>query len=250
MEDAPWRQDFTNPSMGFGQVNGQGYYNKQDYLNAKAAQSMAQQQEARKQKQAQVAQSNAPGGLANANGKFEDTYNQAANRQQSSFRGQQEELAGILKERADGRNLLSTELLRQGADRNIKQQMAMAAGARPGQVGMAMRGAAQNVGAINSGLAGQQTIAGLQEQAQAQGLLSGVLQGGRGQDLQFDAQRDATMLGATGGQAGTWQANMANETARYGIDQQRQIANMQQPEWYEKYILAPLSGGLQAYVGK
>lgn len=242
----------NNPMMGGhpgGWVNGKVYYDQQSYNNAMAAKSYTEQQQAMQQKQQQVAQKNQSDTI---NSQYGNIYADATNRQQSDFRNRQNTLADVLEQRAQGKNLLSTELLRQGADRNIQQQMAMAASARPGQVGMAQRLAAQNAGNINAGLAGQQTLAGLQEQAQAQGMLAGVIGQGRGQDLQFTAQNDATRLGATGGQGNMYNANMANETQRYGIDQQVKMNAANQPAWWERAIGAavPILGIGAGIAGK
>lgn len=252
MADAPWRGDMydSTGNRGFGQVDGKGYYTKQEYNDAKARKMYSQSQAQMAQVQQEVAKA-AP--LNQAAGQYNDIYKNTRDREQSSFRADQERLAGVLEDRARGKNLLSTELLRQGANRNVNQQLAMAASARPGQVGTAQRAAMQNVGAINTGLAGQQTIAGIQEQAANQAMLAGVLGQGRGQDLQFSGQQDQAMLGATGGAAGMAMGRLQNDTARYGIDTnsqtQRDLVKMQQPSDWEKFLGFGLGAGSAYLLG-
>lgn len=101
----------------------------------------------------------------------------------SDFRGGQQDLAAQLARRASGEESLSDIQLRQAAGRNIANQQALAAGARPGQAGAAGRTAAQQAATISQGLAGQAATAGIQERTAAQNILGQILSGARGQDI-------------------------------------------------------------------
>lgn len=114
-------------------------------------------------------------------------------RQDSSFRAGQMGLADQLQKYANGTESVSQLQLKQAADANIANQMAMAAGARPGQGAMMSRMASQNAGSIGTQLAGQQAVAGLQERQQASNALAGLYNTGRSQDLQGQAQGDAAI---------------------------------------------------------
>src|SRR5215831_16705283 len=100
------------------------------------------------------------------------------------FYQRQSALADMMQRYATGQESVSQLQLRQAADANIAQQMAMAASARPGQAQLAALTAAQNAGTINTQLAGQSALAGIQERAAAQNALSGLLGTTRGQNLQ------------------------------------------------------------------
>jgi hypothetical protein len=97
---------------------------------------------------------------------------------------QMQGVADHLGRQMRGEESLSAEQLRQGLQQLQAQQQSMAAGARPGQQGMAARTAAMQSGQLGAGLAGQQALAGIQERAAAAQGLGGLLGGMRGQDLQ------------------------------------------------------------------
>jgi hypothetical protein len=96
--------------------------------------------------------------------------------------GQIDENVALLQALARGEQSFSAEQLRQAAQANVRQQMAMAASGR-GNPASAARTAAQNASGINTGLAGQQALAGIAERNAATGQLGGLLLGARGQDL-------------------------------------------------------------------
>ena len=116
---------------------------------------------------------------------------------------------------ANGQNSVSAEQLRQGLQSNLANQQSMAAGASPNNAAMAARNAAQNMGRLGYGMAGQQAVAGLQERNQAQGQYANLLGTLRGQDLQgslgglnaatgaygggLNGQRDPTLISQWGG---------------------------------------------------
>jgi len=104
--------------------------------------------------------------------------------------GRQRALADQLQRYSTGQESVSQLQLRQAADANIAQQMAMAAGARPGQGQLAALTAAQQAGSIGTALAGQQAIAGLQERQQAASALGQQLGAMQSASLQFGQQQD------------------------------------------------------------
>lgn len=108
-----------------------------------------------------------------------------------------------LQQRANGQNSLSAMQLQQGLQQNVAAQRAMAASASPANAAMAARTAAIQSGRLGAGLAGQQAIAGLQEQQQAQQQYSQLLQGLRGQDMQAAlGARQAAITGYGASNAG------------------------------------------------
>lgn len=109
----------------------------------------------------------------------------------SDVRQGQMALAQQLQRYATGQDSASALQLQQARDANIAAQMALAAGARPGQSQLAALTAAQQIGSANTALAGQQALAGIQERAAAQNALGSLLGGTRGQDIQYGAQSDA-----------------------------------------------------------
>lgn len=112
-----------------------------------------------------------------------DNERQANTFLNSDFRGNQQSLIGRLEEQASGRNSVAEQMYRQAADRNMRQQAALAGSARPGQGGLAALQAAQNNANTGMQLGGAAALARIQEQQQANALLGGVLQGARGQDI-------------------------------------------------------------------
>jgi hypothetical protein len=119
----------------------------------------------------------------------------------SGYTGQQRQFGGQMQQEAMG-NGLGQRLIRQQAqgqaDRGMQQQMSMAASARPGQGGMAMRNAAMNAGNMNAQVGGQSAQAAGQYQLGAMQNYGQFLQGARGQDdsqAQFNADARFRQLG-------------------------------------------------------
>ena len=111
--------------------------------------------------------------------------------QGSAVAGDQRNLAGMLGARARGEGSVAELQLRQATDQGMRQQQAMAAGARPGSSAMAARLAGQNMGRMQAGLGQAAAIARAQEANQAAGQLGGLYGQMRGQDenmSQFNAQ--------------------------------------------------------------
>lgn len=120
-----------------------------------------------------------------------------------------------LQAQAQGRNLVSTEMLRQGMQQGLNGQMSMAAGASPQNQAMAARNAANNMARLGYGLSGQQAVAGMQERNQAQQMYANTLGQARGLDAQtalggygqainayssgLNAQRDPTIASQLAG---------------------------------------------------
>lgn len=105
------------------------------------------------------------------------------------------------------------------ADRGMQQQMAMAAGARPGQSALATRGAMMNAGAMNAQVGGQSAQAMGQYQLGAQGQYGQFLQGARGQDDQRgQANADARLR----------QLGLNDDSQMKALSQRLQLSQMQQ----------------------
>lgn len=102
--------------------------------------------------------------------------------QDSAFRDQQAGLANQLGRWTSGQDSVSRLQLNDALARNVAQQHALAASARPGQGAMAQRLAAQQAGQLGGNLAGQQAQAGIQERMAAGNALQGLLGTARGQD--------------------------------------------------------------------
>lgn len=158
--------------------------------------------------------------------------------QDTDVRGQQMALANLLQRYSTGQDSVSALQLKQASDANIANQMAMAAGARPGQAQLAGLTAAQQAGSIGTALAGQQSIAGIQERRSAQDALNSVLGATRGQDLQFSGQNDQAYQQALAQQLATSQlmqqgnqgysTNLAmQQLSQQQLAQQAALANLQ-----------------------
>ena len=102
--------------------------------------------------------------------------------QQSGFRNQQQNLMGMLEQRARGEGPSMAQMqLKDAMGKNVSAQQAlMAAGGNPA----AARQASQQASAIGGSLAGQAAQLRAQEMTQAQGLLGQFSGQARGQDLQ------------------------------------------------------------------
>lgn len=98
-----------------------------------------------------------------------------------------------------GQNSVSALQLRQALQQNLAAQQSMAASANPANAAMAARTAAIQMGQMDSGLAGQQAVAGLQERNQAAQQYSQLLMGLRGQDVNAALQSRANAIHGYGG---------------------------------------------------
>lgn len=123
---------------------------------------------------------NAVRGLAQGAGQFGQQNAQNYQQNQLGLNQSIQQLQNL----ANGQNSVSAEQLRQGNQQALAAQMAMAAGASPGNAAMAARNAAMNMGRLQYGLSGQQAVAGLQERNQAQDALARLQLGQAGQNLQ------------------------------------------------------------------
>jgi hypothetical protein len=156
---------------------------------------------------------NDPGGDAEK-ARRELLYKQAAraggfaNAQQRAFTGlqgqQQGNIAG-LQSIANGQSSVAQQQLRQAAAANQAQQLSSAAGAAgTPNAAAAARTAAIQAGRIGAGLAGQSTLAGIQERNAAQSSLANALGTYGGQALQgATAARGQALQGYGAGEAGT-----------------------------------------------
>lgn len=170
------------------------------------------------------------GGQAQAAGNFADLG-------QKDFRGLGREAQmqrDALRRLATGQDSYSAEQLRQSLGQNQAAQMSMAAGARPGSAPMAARTAAIQNARMGAGLAGQQSLAGIQERNAAQMALGQMINAGREQELKAALGGRELALGGYG--------NVEDaRTARFG-------AMMGNPTKNETLIKGVL-GGLGAIGG-
>lgn len=104
-----------------------------------------------------------------------------------------------LRKVARGEESVSRMQLAQALQQNQAQQQSMAAGARGGNQAMAARQAAMNAGRQGAGLAGQQSIAGIQERQAAQSQLAQQLMAQRQQELQAAGQARGQAIQGYGG---------------------------------------------------
>jgi hypothetical protein len=168
------------------------------------------------------------------------------------FRGDQSQLAQMLMGAAHGDNSVSQEQLRQAQMQNVGQQQAMAASAAPGQQAMATRQAMANAARMGYGMAGQASLAGLQERQGAMSQLGNVLQGARGQDQQMSqfntaqqaqnrGQNDQYGLGLMGLQQQNAQAQQQGGMGYEQARTQRFAGALGQPTQQEQ-IMGLISG--------
>jgi len=136
---------------------------------------------------------------------IDNSQAQAALGQAQQFRGGQFQLARQLGAESMGIGGPSpAELaMRRSADANMRQQMAMAAGARGANAGAARLGAAQNAADISGQLQRDLGVQRAQERIDAREQLGQVLQQGRGMDLQ----------------TGEMAYGQAADAARFGFEQ-------------------------------
>jgi hypothetical protein len=136
----------------------------------------------------------------------------------SSFAGDQHALANLLMDRAQGKNSVAEQQLRQGLDVANQHQMAAAAGARPQNAAMAMRLASQNMAGNEMGMTGEAARARAQEAQQAAMGLGGVLAQGRGADEGLNMFNAGQQNQRTGQQAAMNQNQMGiNDAARNSL---------------------------------
>jgi hypothetical protein len=139
--------------------------------------------------------------------------------QGSDFRADQRGLADRLRARAEDPQM-ARMMLEQGIGSASRNQQAQAQTAgRGGNAALAARNAASATADLQSGLAGQSAMYGLQESDMANQLLGSVLQGARGQDQQFAATQAGLDLQSRG---------MNDQAMLEALRQQMGIAGMQQ----------------------
>lgn len=130
-------------------------------------------------------------------GRYQKMQGQQRGPGDSAFYGDQRNLASLLAAEAQGKGV-GQQLVRQqaqgAADNALRQQLAMAASARPGMGAMAYRNAAMNAGNAQSAIGGQAAQAGGQMALQAQGQYGNMLQGARDQDLRLMGLNDQRQL--------------------------------------------------------
>lgn len=114
---------------------------------------------------------------------------------QAQFRTQQQQLAEQLarQSRGEGPSLAEAQL-RSASDRNLRQQLALAAGQRGGSQAARQRQILTQQAQTGQELAQQAAQARLAEQFQAQQALGQVTQAGRAQDIQLATQQQQAAL--------------------------------------------------------
>lgn len=149
---------------------------------------------------------------------------------QSSFRGNQGQLADMLMQRAQGKNSVAELQAQQGMDAANAQQRSFMAGARPSNAAMAMRLGQQGMANSAMGIQGQAAVARANEALQASGMLGSVLAQGRGADEQLAMWNAGQQNQRTGQQAQMNQQQMAlDDAARAGLlGQSIGLAGMEQ----------------------
>lgn len=149
-------------------------------------------------------------------------FGQESQGQFRSLGGEADQEREYLRRVARGEESVSAQQLRNSLQQNQSMQQSMAAGARPANAAMAARTAAMTAGRQGAALAGQQSIAGVQERAAAHGGLANMIMQQRQQELQ-------------GAQGSRGQAINAYGTAFTGA--------MQQPTGAEKLMGAAATLG-------
>ena len=169
----------------------------------------------------------------------------------SQFAGSQSALADLLMQRAQGKNSVAEQQLRQGADMANNQQMSMISGARPQNAALAMRLGSENASNTMMGLSGSTALARAQEAQMAAMGLGSVLQGARGLDEQRAmsqaeiqqrqmAMNDAARQGLLGGSLQTSLGQQQGMINYEGQRTQRYGAEVGQPSNSDQYV-----GGLR-----
>ena len=155
------------------------------------------------------------------------------------FRGYQQNLAEMLMQQAQGGGQSISDLMfQQAADRNLRQQLAMAAGQR-GNLAGAQRLAQQQAGQFVADTAGEAAAGRLAEQRQAQALLGSVAGQGRGQDIGVQQSNLDAMLRQQ-------QLNQSGSLGALGL--QAQLAGINagmpvQPNFADQLLGAGLGAG-------
>lgn len=147
---------------------------------------------------------------------------------QAELRARQMALADATQAAMNGQApSVAAQLLKQGADRNIAQQYALAASARGQNVGLAARNAAQGAATIGAQQAADAALLRAKEITDARAQLGGLLEGVRGADVNL-----ATSQAGFENQTGMFNAGEANNTSRFNVgqvnDQERMRAQLAQ----------------------
>jgi hypothetical protein len=109
------------------------------------------------------------------------------------------QLREALRRRAEGKDSLSAEQLRQGLQQQYALQRSMAASASPQNAAMAARTAMMNTNRAATGMAGNAAMAGIQERLQAEKALQDMILGQRQQDIQASLGAGQNAIGALTG---------------------------------------------------
>lgn len=143
-------------------------------------------------------------------------------------RGQQNQLASMLFQRANGQAPGAGELaVNRQANQAIAQQTAGAQMARGANTALAMRNAARNQADIGTNAAGQAAIAQLNDQTAAENQLGGLLGTTRAQDIgvaqgnqQAQMQQQQLQISALAQMLGVDESQLRQQLARAGVQMQ------------------------------
>lgn len=153
--------------------------------------------------------------------------------QDSSLRAQQQAAIDYQGSLMRGENSVAAMQAKRMRDQAMRQQLAMAASARPGQGAMAQRVAAQQQARISADIAGRTLEAQLAERNAAANMFGQMASAARGQDIglnQFNAQQGNQQNQMQAGfqqQAGLANASAFNQRAQQqaGLQQQAALQN-------------------------
>jgi len=130
-------------------------------------------------------------------------------------------LSAALGAQMQGRNLVSTEQLRQGLQQNQAAQQSMAAGASPANQAMAARTAMMNSARLGAGMSGQAALAAMQERDLAQKLFAqneqARMTGGMNVGLQSRQSEMQGLQGIENARTGRYGALAGAPTATEGL---------------------------------
>jgi hypothetical protein len=147
----------------------------------------------------------------------QQAFGQQAQNNYNASTGQANQTIGDLRDIASGKNSVSAIQLQQAAQANQAQQASMAAAASPNNQAMAARNAMMNAGRIGYGLAGQQSLAGIQERNAATGQLAGFLNAQRGQDVNAALGAGGNAVNAYGQQVQNPQKTTGQQLLNAGV---------------------------------
>ena len=154
-----------------------------------------------------------------------------AQSQHSNFRGNQDQLASMLYNRANGQGpSVADTAAKQTLQRGMGQQQAMAASARPGNSAMSARQASQQGSNMAGSVAGEAALGRAQESMTAANSLGNVLASARGQDERVNINNANMRQGASQANADAYLRNQAQNNQFAGTMRAQQVQLMGQQQ--------------------